>query len=49
MEKKYECRKCSFSFPQEGANISGDESYKYGFHVHCPQCGAVVAQFIKTK
>jgi len=44
----YKCKKCGFTFPKKGANISGGEGYPYGHHVHCPNCDAVVAQFVKV-
>lgn len=40
---------CGFVLPTRGAVLSGDSSYKYGFHVHCPKCGKVVAQFVDPK
>lgn len=40
---------CSCEVPKKGAVLSGDSSYNYGFHVHCPMCGRVVAQFVDPK
>jgi hypothetical protein len=34
---------------KKGVALSGDFSYRIGFHVHCPVCGKVVAQFVDPK
>jgi hypothetical protein len=38
---------CGYAIPKKDALLSGGPSYKYGYHAHCPQCGRVVAQFVK--
>lgn len=43
----YCCSRCGHVFPKKGAQISAWEDHPYGFHVHCPICGAVVAQYVK--
>jgi hypothetical protein len=45
----YCCKKCGFTFPKEGAKISGFEEHPSGLHVHCPKCDALVDQFLKIK
>ncbi|MCW4025273.1 MAG: hypothetical protein NWF01_09605 [Candidatus Bathyarchaeota archaeon] len=40
---------CGAVIPKKGAQLSGDPSYPKGYHVHCPQCSKVVAQYIDPK
>ena len=40
---------CGCVVPKKAAALSGDSSYRCGFHVHCPTCGRVVAQFVNPK
>ena len=40
---------CGYEVPKKGAMLSGDASYNQGFHVHCPKCGKLVAQFVDPK
>jgi len=40
---------CGYTVPKRGAVLSGDDWCSQGFHVHCPRCGRVVAQFLKPK
>jgi len=44
----WECS-CGCKVPKKGVALSGDSSYRSGFHVHCPVCGRVVAQFVDPK
>ena len=37
---------CGCIIPKKGAKLSGGPQYKQGYHVHCPQCGRTLAQFI---
>ncbi|XHH09224.1 MAG: hypothetical protein ACFCUE_00970 [Candidatus Bathyarchaeia archaeon] len=46
MGGNYRCGRCGLVFPMKGASISGYESHRYGLHIHCSQCGAVVEQFV---
>ncbi|MCW4008614.1 MAG: hypothetical protein NWF09_08030 [Candidatus Bathyarchaeota archaeon] len=45
----YTCSQCGYVFPKKGAEVSGWAGHPYGFHVHCPRCGATVAQFVKKQ
>jgi hypothetical protein len=40
---------CGYTVPKKGAVLSGENSYSQGFHVHCPNCGRVIAQFVDPK
>lgn len=40
---------CGYIVPKKGTELSGYSSGSKGFHVHCPRCGKVVAQFIDSK
>ncbi|MGD6850933.1 MAG: hypothetical protein ACQCN6_02600 [Candidatus Bathyarchaeia archaeon] len=46
---KYTCKSCGYVFPKQTAVISGHEGGERGKHVHCDRCGAIVADFLKTK
>jgi rubredoxin len=43
----YRCGSCGYIFPEKGAPISGWNDHPHGFHMHCPECGATVDQFVK--
>ena len=40
---------CGYQVPKKNATLSGDQTYALGFHIHCPNCGKVVAQFVNPK
>ncbi len=40
---------CGEVIAKKGAALSGDPTYKYGIHVHCPKCSRTVAQFVDPK
>jgi len=40
---------CGYTIPKKGANLSGGPQYKQDYHIHCPNCGRTVAQFINPK
>ena len=40
---------CGCTIPKAAAVVSGDDWCSQGFHVHCPNCGRVVAQFVDPK
>jgi len=40
---------CGCVIPKKGALLAGGASYKYDFHVHCPRCSRLVAQFVDPK
>ncbi|MCW4023740.1 MAG: hypothetical protein NWF01_01735 [Candidatus Bathyarchaeota archaeon] len=46
--KAWKCQ-CGCIIPKKDAQLSGGPSYPKGYHVHCPQCGRVVAQYISLK
>jgi rubredoxin len=46
---EYHCNGCGFVFPKKGATISGFENHPNGLHIHCPNCGELVDQFVKIK
>lgn len=39
----YHCRRCNHNIPKNEAKISGYDSQNSLRHVHCPNCGKVVA------
>jgi NAD-dependent SIR2 family protein deacetylase len=39
----YHCRRCNYSIPKKEARVSGYDSQNSLRHVHCPNCGKVVA------
>lgn len=40
---------CGYIVPKGGVVFSGDDWSSQGFHVHCPNCGRIVAQFVDPK
>lgn len=40
---------CGRQILKKDAELSGYASGSQGFHVHCPGCGKVVAQFLNPK
>ena len=40
---------CGCVVPKKGANLSGGPHYNQDYHVHCPRCGRIVAQFVYPK
>ena len=42
----YTCKKCLYVIPRQKAVISGYGGDAHGKHVHCPKCGAIVAEFL---
>ena len=40
---------CGEVIPKKGAELSGDPTYKYGYHVHCPRCSQTVVQWVDPK
>ena len=40
---------CGCVVPKKGALLAGGPQYKYDFHVHCPRCSRIVAQFVDPK
>ncbi|XHH08380.1 MAG: hypothetical protein ACFCUE_12520 [Candidatus Bathyarchaeia archaeon] len=46
---KYRCRRCGLVFLAKNAQVSGFINHRYGLHIHCSRCGAVVEQFVKLK
>jgi hypothetical protein len=40
---------CGRQIPKKEAELSGYASGNQGFHVHCPGCGKIVAQFLTPK
>ena len=44
------CLRCGYSWPRKMIAPIGwpDDSPPYGVHMHCPRCGAVIAQHVKS-
>jgi bifunctional DNA-binding transcriptional regulator/antitoxin component of YhaV-PrlF toxin-antitoxin module len=40
---------CGYVTPKKGAELSGYAAGSRGFHVHCPKCGRVVAEYLNKK
>lgn len=40
---------CGCVIPKKDATLSGGPQYKQGYHVHCPQCAKILAQFINPQ
>jgi rubrerythrin len=40
---------CGYQVPKANAELSGYDFGSRGFHVHCPRCGKVVAEFLDPK
>jgi hypothetical protein len=40
---------CGYTVSNQDAVLSGDDWCSQGFHVHCPRCGRVIAQFVDPK
>jgi uncharacterized Zn finger protein len=39
----YRCDKCGFEVLKSEAKLSGGSGCEFGWHVHCPQCGLIIA------
>ena len=39
----YRCWKCGYEVLKSAALLSGGPGFEYGWHVHCPNCGSIIA------
>jgi len=45
----YVCKRCGYVLPKRDAVISGWDAEDSSTHVHCPNCGKIIARYVEQK